>query len=624
MDLALKLQNLRNGNDLPEQSILDSLKMNALKTVTPIIVDAVLTSKLDEETFKYNLSTSIKNAIDLQNLIESKIVNTYGPLSEAHKFFYRRSWSLSATSLMATNSKDSANSAVTLCLAFLRNDSNAKAVLNSANISNTSISNFQEAIKKVVSTTSFDAENSYFSQLDSTLAHVAQKVHFALNDIDFGTCGKEAYSLALDGCFVFTDKLISLFKESAHQRQELMRLKSCINHATEMFLTVYATSAKNFPTRFTLETFSIFEEQISTESNFIHAGLIHVVDLISNVLLERQSRHMTLVTESASTKKNTDFELGVLLDALHKPFDLVRGCAGEKSSPVAFYNSLAKSVQNTVTITNYLEKSLNDQICPLGDFEMKFAHRIVWDNVASAIAFLEQNAITHNEQMIKAAINLAVYLNTDLPAQNPVLAKAGLDEHQVNAFRNERDRIYSVTNTNEFNYKKLSVFLVSKLANTLIKMNMFNWGLSPGYTAGYVSTNILRESINIFNYRNSIVVSPNKTELFQSCLSEASSLFINRWKIEANSTLDYSKRSYARGKISLPQAQAVISRVHRNFANDVSVIQENYRNLHEIFSQAFSEHYESVDIIKTLELGGDSSSPKKQSHHQDQAKGGDQ
>jgi hypothetical protein len=297
-----KLKSLRDENKQEfrtEQSRLDSLKMNALKSSTPLIIRAAKESKLDETIYGEKLASLLKQSISLQMEIEKNLFSTLGPINIQDNHIYRQSWSLGAKSIAGNTSYENARLANSINLLLLRNDELAHKTLERATFSESDVISFQSAMRQIIGTSVFDEDGSYYSSIDSTLAAVSQKICNTITSIDFGSCHQEAFDLATSGCMLFTNSLLQLFNENAHRKQELMRFKSCINHASSMFMAVFETSASHLISRkMDLATFEAFEENLNEQSQFVTASLSYVVNLVSTSLLDRTNNHSIIVQKS--------------------------------------------------------------------------------------------------------------------------------------------------------------------------------------------------------------------------------------------------------------------------------------------------------------------------------------
>ncbi|EJL6710190.1 hypothetical protein NMS01_003700 [Vibrio cholerae] len=599
-DFAARLRTLRsNESQLHlDQSKRDSLRMNALKSISPLVLKIARLVEFNEENFLSAVSDALRDVIAIQNELEVAIFNTYGELKDNDSYVYRRSWSLASTIYKhgATTNSLRYNK---FHLALLTETDESNALLYTAGMNDRTVSRYRDLVCLLDST--FNVEDqSYSSTVDSTINLVSNRIEKLVKDIDFGVCKEDARKLAMNGVLVFTDKFINCFKDTPNERQEKMRIKSCLNHASKMFITVLRDLSSPKSGNFTIETFNSFEEELLKKSNLISESLTYLVELITDVLLERENKHLENIGKTIGLPKKTSLPLDLLINALHWPYEKTGAFYSEgQVESIAIKNHI-KTLNSVIELVDYFKNIVNNESIKLSTYQNKQFDKMAYECISNSIVKLVKSGVCYDLKMLRASLNMVVYLNSDHPTFNKTLTSYGLDESLITLYRAEIEKSLITLNVNEFNLQKVKTSILCNLASLMIATNRFTWGVNTGYLAGHLSTSLIRETLSLFNYKKNILNPHSKSSLFESCLCQVTDIYINRWLIEASKTINYSQVLYSQSQISLSDTQKIITRLSLSVSEDLYQLTKCYTEVRKTFDHLVEMPFtnNSYDSIK--------------------------
>ncbi|WP_200769060.1 hypothetical protein [Vibrio nigripulchritudo] len=568
------LRTLNEDNaDISRQSKLSSLRMNALKTLTPILIKGIKTSVLEEQTFHEGVAKDIKKTIELQQSVNGFVSRICGGFKATDYFVYRRTWLISSTAVSSsyTLPLDTLEKLIFFESLLMSSDEESQLFLERLGIKREVLDSYQDFMPKIIETTPYTDEQSFYKSVESTLFSTSINFSSFLRDQPLSDCGREVSEILIKGSTYISYRLLQLFEETAHSEQESMRIKSCVSHASKIVLSIAETACTKINAPIDAFRLAEFDEIVSNFIDCVIENLEYSCKLVSETLLALEEDHTpSFVSGSAKS----ELSLSVCLDIFEKNLPLMGACCiNNQTAPAncisaSYANSLASGLKQFNHTYQLISKKLAD-INPTLNPE---AYRYVWDSILPILTYSRRRDLHIPEQHLLISANISALLISDFPIKENLI-KAGLSQEEVSHFRSVRDKtLHGIGNP--LQYKQILIPTVCEIARTLGYVQSFCYGLNVGYLSPFIATHILEGTNALILSRSSTIGKNSQQEisLFQSCLRDATTCFIKNWTYNSEETLGRSSKTYFREQISFMESRSIIERIGKEYLKDITSI----------------------------------------------------
>lgn len=543
----------------PKQSKSSSLLMNGFKSMTPVIID-IINKGGSKDEISAHIASNVQNILEKQARLIEDLISLSGGITDSEQFIWRRSLTIAC--------QDAANKSPInhqIVCAILSNQDNAKRMCDKLGINH-------EELRELISTVNkyhiYQENQTYFSTLESTIFKVSSNINNLINTINWHTEKNTARDIITQGTCLIA---LSLYKSQfslVSDKQRLMLQKSCVNHAGKIITSITKKIAKFYKNDVLPERIDEFEEALSADAEFAANSIKYCAHLVTDTLFEMESSHLT--------SNLTLSESGMTISELLNNYETLQSMSKSSNdgSVLEANNIIAKRIVNTLNdckdMVNHTLANIDQYLINIDDDKSKeYVKHCLFSSLTPIIKNLNDNDISIDIRHLKMASNLSIYLLSEAPAKNDALNEAGVFASKITEFRAARDLAYAIGLSSPFQYRQLIVPTVAELSKCLLETQRFSWGLSLGYLAPMVGTQLLKSTNELFiANRNSVISS--STSLYQASLEIASNTFVSLWRSESQNTLDNSQRNYGRGKISAADSKSILDKFFSLYQDQIS------------------------------------------------------
>lgn len=577
-----------------------SLVMGVLKALTvPIAnlyVRASRTSDNEQDTYSIINEMAGQFFIQLhenQKLIIETAVNQCGQVGSEEHYVWRRALNVAA----AFESKPVNLQWHDIVTALLGNDDDSKMMQKRLTGSISSLADTLKLGLKYNRYNNKGNEKSFFSSDTASTFFATSKIHRSMQKWDLRELNK--HELLIDVVEIMQQvrrRLLEHHSQIANNRQREMLNKACLTHSSTIVAAALDCAGHKHAYKVSLS--QNYEKVIID----LQANSNHIADLVMachqkmvDVIWTMEDQHVTL---ESGFESRTGLELSEYLQALEQ---LAKWRIPDDSFDNTMAQDISTQLSQCIELTQYLTNCIDENLCSLESTSThQFACNSAWECISKSLRHTQRAQICLEPKQLRGAINLACYILSEQPSDNPMLQKYGLTQRSMEETRSLRDRVVPNQAKTLLNVKKTSISLACQMTELLIKTNCFCWGLSIGYVATTMMQSVLSatqrlyiQQLEQFELNNQGV---DKITVFEACLQQAASTYTHRWQQESDRTLSQSQQIYTRGAISKNEALAIISKLEACYRSEIDdLIEENNLLLQ---AQAISDE-QATEVLTT-------------------------